>query len=366
MACRPAWLFDWMVAQRLNAKVINFSLRSWEEKTLGTTSIEWTKSDDGTAGMTWNPLRAYHRNTGKRGHYCEKVSPCCANCYASAFQRRFGLPEYTGPSHRLEALDVVKPFLDESVLKQPLGWKRPRRVFVESMSDLFGDWVNNEWIHRVFAVMALAPQHSFQVLTKRAERMRDFMNHAYTPRNVAEWMAGNAMVPAQYKDYTPPWPPPNVWCGVSVEDQQRANERIPLLCQTPAAVRFLSVEPLLGPVTLLEYLHPDLEQCHDFSGISWIILGGESGPGARPCHLDWVRALVQECREAECPVFVKQLGAAPCMAGPLELGLADSLVPYGPLRDKKGGTMEDWPGDLRIREWPQQGTTNLENPSLFG
>lgn len=245
-------------------------------------------------------------------------------------------------------------------LRQPLGWRTPARVFVNSMSDLFHADVPDAFIARVWAVMAATPQHTYQVLTKRHGRMRALLSSPAFAHLVAEegrrhvigsqadWMAVAAMLA---RDVLPdgrvvPRPLPNVWVGVSAEDQQRADLRIPALLDTPAAVRIVSAEPLIGPVDLSRWL--GIEHYESFGwgeemfaalsgrvggGLGWVIVGGESGPGARPMGLDWARDLVEQCRAARVPVFVKQLGSA-----------------HGPA---KGGDMAAWPAELRVREWPQ-------------
>jgi protein gp37 len=224
-------------------------------------------------------------------------------------------------------------------LDEPLHWRRPERVFVNSMSDLFHPDVPDEFIDQVFAVMMLAPQHTFMVLTKRPERMakyfrlynRDekigheamYLYEQFGGRGDCSLAAGLIYGPGKISNlpHIPPhpeaWPLPNVWLGVSVENQRAADERIPLLLQTPAAVRFLSCEPLLGPVDLTPYLEPYVRTKHDGSrrgtvwadpGIDWVIVGGESGPGARPMHPDWVRGIRDQCVGAGVAFFFKQWG----------------------------------------------------------
>ena len=208
--------------------------------------IEWTDA-------TWNPV------TG-----CTQISPGCAHCYAKTFAERFrGVPGH--PYER-----GFEPQLRRERIKQPLRWKKPRTIFVNSMSDLFHEAVPDEYIHEVFEVMAAADQHRYQVLTKRAERLAQ-------------------LAPSL------PWPD-HVWMGVSVENQ-RWTSRIAPLRGTPAAIKFLSCEPLLGPLEL------------DLDGIDWVIAGGESGPGARPMRPDWVRAVRDQCLESGTPFFFKQWGA---------------------------------------------------------
>lgn len=232
-------------------------------------SIEWTDA-------TWNPI------TG-----CTKVSPGCDHCYAETIAHRFaGTPSYPAGFEltlRPERLD------------QPLRWRRPRKVFVNSMSDLFHHDVPDAYIGAVFDVMARAEHHTFQLLTKRHGRMRSLLTRWAQEGVDTDISEGRPL--STPVGSTSPWtPPPNVWIGVSVETQQWADLRIPALRATPAAVRFLSCEPLLGPV------HPDLR------GIDWVIAGGESGSGARPMHAEWVHSLEAQCRAAGVPFFMKQAG----------------------------------------------------------
>ncbi len=230
--------------------------------------IEWTDA-------TWNPV------TG-----CSKISPGCKHCYAERLAMR--LHAMGSPRYRNQ-FDLT---LHEDQLELPLRWRRPRRIFVNSMSDLYHERVPEEFIRRAFDVMERAPQHIFQILTKRSGRLA-----AIAPR--LAW-------------------PPNVWQGVSVENA-RYTSRIADLRQVPAAVRFLSVEPLLGAI-------PDLP----LEDIHWVIVGGESGPGHRPLDLAWVREIRDQCRRAAVPFFFKQLGG------------------YW-----SGNDLEDLPEDLRIRESPR-------------
>lgn len=260
------------------------------------TKIEWTDE-------TWNPV------TG-----CTKVSPGCDNCYAEKITERF---------HGKGSFAEVKLHPDR--LDHPLRWRKPRRVFVNSMSDLFHEAIPDDYLARVFAVMALTPQHTYQILTKRHGRMRSLLRDechcgsGHAPsihlRSAMAWAVSKAnpdRVPgvpdeAEHRIYfDTPWPLRNVWLGVSVEDQKRADLRIPALLDSPAAVRFLSCEPLLGGVDLkAHWLRPT------FPGprISWAIIGGESGPGARPMHPDWARHLRDQCQAAGVPFFFKQWGS---------------------------------------------------------
>lgn len=245
------------------------------------TRIEWTDA-------TWNPV------TG-----CTKVSPGCDHCYIARTPpfriagRKFNQPG-TGGTTGVQ--------LHPERLDQPLRWKRPRRVFVNSLSDLFHDEVPDDFIAHVFAVMALARQHTFQVLTKRHGRMRSLLNSDTFRRSMYDWLV--SIDHQKISNNRLAWPLPNVWLGVSVEDQKRAEMRIPALLGTPAAVKFLSCEPLLGPVDLR--LVCTCEECG--GGIDWVIAGGESGRDARPAHPDWVRGLRDQCEASRVAFFFKQWG----------------------------------------------------------
>lgn len=364
-----------------------------------TTSIEWTDA-------TWNPVRG-----------CSRISPGCGGpnheggCYAEKIAARF-----SGPGQPFEGFAKRTPHggawtgkmaLADDMLTVPLRWRKPRRIFVNSMSDLFHENLPDEAIDKVFAVMALCPQHTFQVLTKRADRMRAYFEERWQgtpaqrvkvgdtvidmpaggetgrehqveiaveavledfpkmtdPDNDALWTEAGSLKIRQYK-----WPLPNVWLGVSVEDQERADERIPDLLATPAAVRFLSCEPLLGSLHLQRYLS---------SGIHLAIVGGESGPRSRRLWVPNVRAIIRQCKKAGVAAFVKQMGANVtdrndagfdgCENGwELEDEVAQvehDINGYAEeyqgapvrirLKDKKGGDMAEWPADLRVREFPK-------------
>lgn len=213
--------------------------------------IEWTDA-------TWNPVSG-----------CTKISPGCDNCYAERIAERFrGTPGYPA------GFDIT---LHPERLQQPVKWKRPRRIFVNSMSDLFHKDIPMDFLDQVFDVMVQAEQHTFQVLTKRSSRMRDIVNARFSP------------------GYAPPCPK-NIWLGVSVEGPQQKS-RIVHLQETLVPVRFLSIEPLLAPMGELP-----------LEGIHWVIVGGESGPGARAMHPDWVREIRDHCVTANVPFFFKQWG----------------------------------------------------------
>lgn len=237
--------------------------------------IEWTES-------TWNPV------TG-----CSKVSHGCKHCYAEREWPRLAAPRakpniYTGRAFT----DVV---CHPEKLDIPLRWTKPRRIFVNSMSDLFHESVPDEFIEAVFVVMQMANQHTFQVLTKRPERMLHFLTNMDSRLHELGYPQG---VAGRY---------PNVWFGVSIEDQATADERIPSLLDSPAAVRFLSCEPLIGPIDLSAGLLW-LKQFPIEPNIHWVIVGGESGPKARPMHPDWVRSLRDQCQATSVPFFFKQWG----------------------------------------------------------
>lgn len=250
------------------------------------TSIEWTDS-------SWSPIRARNLTTGKIGWHCEHATTGCEFCYAEGMNKRLGTGLPFKPGHRKD----IEIFLDEKMLLAPLRWRKPRMIFVCSMTDLFADFVSDEWIDKIFAIMALCPQHTFQVLTKRADRMREYLTRHDVGGRWGMEVRGHmvSVAPGTAVAWTR-YGLPNVWLGVSCERQQEADERIPLLRETPAAFRFISFEPLLG------HIEPDLR------GIHWAIAGGESGPGARPMHPKWPRRLRNICAERAVAFFFKQWG----------------------------------------------------------
>jgi protein gp37 len=257
--------------------------------------IEWTDS-------TWNPT------TG-----CDQVSPGCDHCYALTMAKRLkamGSPAYQRDGDPATSGPGFGLTLHPDRLEQPLRWTRPRKVFVNSMSDLFHKDVPDEFIAQVFAVMALASQHTFQVLTKRHARMRSLLSSQRFV-NLVVYMVEPRL--SMRSTYAHPWPLPNVVLGVSVEDQHWADIRVPALLATPAAVRFLSCEPLLGPVTLwdpetCDHKRVTCEEIGCWRAIDWVIVGGESGPGARPMHPAWARSLRDQCDAAGVPFLFKQWG----------------------------------------------------------
>lgn len=253
------------------------------------TKISWTDA-------SWNVIVG-----------CSKCSPGCLNCYAEKMAVRLafmGNEAYAKVVNRGTVNSWNgKTCFNAIALNKPLHWKKPRKIFVCSMGDLFHESVPFEWIDKVFAVMALCPQHTFQVLTKRADRMKEYFNRHVKMRteDFASEMSGKQI------RLTDRWPLPNVWLGVTAENQEMADKRIPILLQTPAAKRFVSVEPMLGPV--------DLTYRYDGSGstitrldlLDWVIVGAESGAGRRKCVNEWIIKIENQCADAGVPIFVKQI-----------------------------------------------------------
>jgi len=289
------------------------------------TSIQWTDT-------TWNPT------TG-----CSRVSEGCRSCYI----------ERT-PPFRMEGRKLGDPVqLHHDRLDIPLHWKKPRRVFVNSLSDLFHEDVPFDFIHWVFSTIRQTPQHTYQILTKRPARMLEVMN-LIRSKELMGWANGF---------YT------HVWLGVSVEDQKTADERIPILLQTPAAVRWISAEPLLGPVSLRWAAwdgwkdkdggrRPFVNEYDGLRMLDWVVVGGESGPKARPTDLAHIRAIVEQCKAAGVPVFVKQLGAKPYEGRERRYPEPMNIKFPLQLKDKKGGDPDEWPADLRVRQFPHEGGTS--------
>lgn len=362
--------------------------------------IAWTDE-------TWNPLRG-----------CSKVSAGCKHCYAETMAARFSGPgqPYDGTITNSRWNGNIRLVAEK--LAEPLRWRRPRRIFVNSMSDLFHEGVPFEYVAAVFGVMAACPQHTFQVLTKRPERAVGFFKWlAVEAIGLPGGMIAHCVFAAigaktsgapSIRAALNPWPLPNVWIGVSVEDQATADARIPLLIQCPAAVRWVSYEPALGPVDFAAFLSVNWDVfvgpcgCSEMRDpwtrcancihvLQWIVIGGESGANARPFDVAWARAVIEQGRAAGVPVFVKQLGAKPrgiCgwehhdaeppdwldKDGTLAYGVrhpGDVVVPgAGPpddlchhrddawwpcqpnLRDRAGADPSEWPEDLRVRECP--------------
>lgn len=287
---------------------------------MGKSKIEWTNE-------TWNPIAG-----------CSLASPGCTNCYAMdlAGTRLRAHPTYYG----LTTWDGKKPtwtghirFIEDKV-SEPLHWRKPRKVFVNSMSDMFHEKVDFDWLDQLFAVMGLTPHHQYQILTKRAEIM-----HNYIKEQRLDEMNGHA---GQFQHWDlmqqAEWPLPNVQLGVSCEDQKRADERVPWLLMTPAVTRFVSAEPLLGPIRFDACHYDEVVEVNALKGshglvrphvaygpkLDWIIVGGESGRRARPMDPDWARDIRDQCAKNGTKFFMKQM-------------------------HKKGPI----PDDLLIREWPE-------------
>jgi protein gp37 len=289
---------------------------------------------------------------------CTKVSPGCANCYAETEDKRRGwTPDGWGKGKE-------RRHTSENYWKQPLKWNRDARVareecredefaaeecgatdeelramqyrrprvFCASLADVFDPEVPDEWRFALFDTITETPNLDWLILTKRPEIAHDFYHNKISLRD--DTIINKFL--------------PNVWLGVSVEDQKRANERIPILLEIPAKIRFLSCEPLLGPVNLCRGCPGCPNDCgwtpnENGYGIHWVIVGGESGPNARPCDINWIQSITDQCKMASVPVFVKQLGSKPFTG----------IKGFGPIvRDRKGGEPSEWPENLRVREFP--------------
>ena len=337
------------------------------------TKIEWTDA-------TWPVAKG-----------CDYMSPGCSNCYAADLiyrhsqhpnqkislplagltEKRGGRPRWTG-----------RVYLNEPHLRDPIDWVKPKRIFVPSHGDLFHEAVPFEFIDRVFAVMAICRQHTFQVLTKRVQRAREYFDSGRGPDNGMGWHFSDAsrrvmklareLAESQRakgvdggkhwsaNDPNGIWPLLNVWFGTSIEDQQRADERIPELLNIPASLLFLSCEPLLGPIKFGKV--PGFNRIGLDLSRFWTIVGGESGPHARPCNIEWIRDIVHQHKAAGVKVFVKQLGkhvqANSCQCGHNSSGqwkgpsVCFNCDGFMSLRDPKGGDWDEWPEDLRVREVP--------------
>lgn len=346
----------------------------------GKSSIEWTD-------RTWNPVRGCSMAKGSE-------TGGCLNCYAARMASR-NLPEMKSPTTGEAFARILdsgprwtgKVELIEKALPAPLHWRNPQRIFVNSMSDLFHEALTDEQIDRVFGIMALCPQHTFQILTKRPERMLAYLSRGVDDEFMREQMDEAVQeFGACHANMNQPdrWPLPNVWLGASVENQATADARIPVLLRTPAAKRFVSYEPALGPVSFEKWSDTGLEcggcgwsgveseckeagpeddtgfacpQCSEICGhlplderLDQIIVGGESGPGARPFDVQWARNTVQQCASAGVACFVKQLGAKPTEGGKWPDGSPSTYSFH--LEDRKGGDMSEWPEDIRVREFP--------------
>lgn len=267
--------------------------------------IEWTDA-------TWNPLRG-----------CTRISEGCRNCYAEAMAARFSKPgqAYAGLAEMRNGKPrwTGKMMLVEKHLEDPIRWQKPRNIFVNSMSDLFHESVPDEWIDKVFAVMARSPQHTFQILTKRADRMKEYTLNKETPQRICDASSvdeGKLRRALKASPLNGQFPLPNVWLGVSVEDQESFEKRWESFQYVKAAVKFFSIEPMLGELDIRRAFQrvelrrsPGRDYAAIFSKpVHWVICGGESGNEARPMHPDWARKLRDQCNEAGVPFFFKQWG----------------------------------------------------------
>ena len=308
---------------------------------MAASNIEWT-------GETWNPISG-----------CTRAGPDCDNCYAVPMTRRLEKMGQVAKYGGLVVLNnagkrhfngVVRTHGD--VLTVPLRWKTPRTVFVNSMSDLFHRDVPVAFIGRVYDVMAEAHRHTFQILTKRTDRAADILP-IFSTRHTTKNDTG--------------WPLANVHLGGSAGNQEMFNKRIAGLLDCPTALRFLSLEPLIGPIVIPDVVESTrgiwFEPLRPIrAGIGWVIVGGESGHGARPCDVQWIRSIVRQCQTAGVPVFVKQLGAnvIDSQASSADTVAAAECWPEGTktdghrilLHSPKGSDMAEWPEDLRIRQMP--------------
>jgi protein gp37 len=325
------------------------------------TSIEWTT-------FSANPLK-YRDASGKKVWGCVHHSPGCVNCYAESLAKRYG----NGGPFNAQTMRGLTPFLDDDELHKMLTAKEIKntpvsgsKCFVGDMTDIFGEWVPDALLDRLFAAFALRSDVTWQVLTKRADRMfRYFTTRGVNDRVGDElarlYDAHGGEFPGWLSGPDVPWEPlSNVWLGVSCEDQKRTDERLPHLLQTPAAVRFISAEPLLEGLDIAKHRPGAL-------GLHLVIIGAESGQRARPCEVWWIENLMGQCRYAGIAPFVKQLGAVPLVkAGRIQhwewRGIKrDEDKRFSEhrdgvwrvhLRDNKGGDMREWPESLRVREFP--------------
>ena len=327
------------------------------------TTISWCTT-------VWNPVTGCTRVGGEDSG--------CWNCYAARFAHRFDHPgdKFDGlttiRNGRVDWSGHVRSHPER--LEQPLRWRKPRRVFVNSMSDLFHPKVPFEFIAAVFGVAAACPDHQFLILTKRPQRMVEWFKWLeketerrvyYNPADPCVFEAGVAMNRDEFRTPVVEWPLSNVFVGISAENQQTLEERWQYLAQVPAAVRWISLEPLLDPINLhlaccvhANEAHPEQK----FSNVcsnppDWVVVGGESGPRACPCSIEWIRSIVKQCQEAGTPVHVKQLGSRPfrSLNMPAMIDGRECFAVGHFITDSKGAVMEDWPPDLQVREWPEVG-----------
>lgn len=287
------------------------------------TTIEWT-------GSTWSPLRARNKETGAVGWHCEKPSTGCKHCYAEAINKRLG----TGLDFTVPNRDKVEIFLDEKMALNPTRWKKPRPIFPCSMTDLFGEFHTDEMIYSLLAVMSQSPDHTFQVLTKRAERAAELLADPDLGPHVDEAATRFGWCHSSFRTS-------NIQVGFSAEDQPNFDRRWAALKPLAADGWFVwtSIEPQIGPI-----------RGTGDSLLAWAVIGGESGPGARSFDVQWPLDIIAERRAVNLPTFLKQLGAKPVQKLPGDIA-PQSLFP--PLLDKKGGDMNEWSPELRVREFPE-------------
>lgn len=362
-------------------------------------TIQWL---DG--GYTWNPVRSRRKSDGKEGWACVRHSPGCGQgneggCYAEKQNVQCGNNPGrmgTGVPYTVQGLEEVEIFLDEETLLKPLHWKKGRLVFPCSMTDWMADFVPDGFRMRMLWVMAQTPQHTYLTLTKRADRQLDFWTrwgdikeddyepklargpeavrkahksgraHLFAamldamgepPKGAAyplyDWMEGMIRWPSYFR---------NIWLGVSAENQKYWDERTRELNITPAFLRWVSCEPLLGEINCGTALCDGYHEGKHAPGIDWIVAGGESGPNSRGCNVEWIRSLVHQAYRARKPIFVKQLGAKPFLHKQQSVDISrpgfkfkmQSLEINSTIRlsDPKGGDPQEWPKDLQVRQYP--------------
>jgi protein gp37 len=312
------------------------------------TDIQW-------CDYSVNPIRAVNRGTGKLGWHCERVSDGCKNCYSATLNKVYG----TGLNYAVDQSQYADMYIDQKVVSSMLNFKprgpfknnreRPA-VFPFDMTDLFGRWVPDDWIDHMMAIFAIRSDVDWLVLTKRADRLEFYQNsdpYVRIEGHIERILGARASTVDMSR-----LPLKNIWFGVSAEDQKALDLRWPHLYRTRAAVKFLSIEPMIGPVNLRDIgagwdaLKTIID---DAAGnmriikptLDFAIVGGESGNGSRPCHVDWVRRVVQDCKKVGVRVFVKQLGSRPVEFNPPEAILLD---------DAKGGDMNGWSPEIRVRQ----------------
>lgn len=320
---------------------------------------------------------------------CTRDNEECDRCFAMHVAHRGLIEEHRGLT-KLRPKGASRPGVDwngvvrlvPERLLLPFSWRKPRKIFVNSMSDLFHPQVPFEFIAAAFGVMAATPQHTYQILTKRPQRAREFFLWLSSTVEVVKDGDGDVryclmqafkhgVVWERHIDY-PTWPLPNVHLGVSAGRQETASKIFDLL-HCPAAVHWVSIEPMLGPVDLTQiecadqhgptyvldalrgeiHLPPTRGVFFAPNRLAWVVVGGESGAGARPCDLAWIRDVISQCKRADVPVFCKQVGARPIFFPGDPITGYEGIPQVWPTSDAKGETMTEWPEDLRVREWPK-------------